>query len=261
MTDPSPSTDRPGSREDELAARVAELEEAVRARDDFLAIAAHELRNPMHALSLHLGLAQARAARLADAELIGTLDGAGRSLERYIERATVLLDVSRVNAGQRALHLQDLDLAALVRQVAGGHAAEAAYTGAALLLDLPDSLYGRWDGMAVEQILGNLLSNAIKYGAGGPVEVTLARREAEALLTVRDHGPGIAAEDLERIFGRFEQVVSRAPRAGFGIGLWLVRSLLEAQGGSIAVQSRPGEGAAFTVRLPLDATPFGHQRP
>jgi len=255
------TTTRARRQEDELAARVDALEEAVRARDAFLAIAAHELRNPMYALSLHLSVALKMAKAGTNDDLARVLEGATLSLNRYVERATLLLDVSRINAGHKDLHIEDVDFAALVRQVAETFAAEADYTGVTLTLDLPDRLDGRWDGLAIEQITGNLLSNAIKYGADGPVEVTLAREGNWVGLTVRDRGPGIPAEDLERIFGQFEQVISGTARTGFGVGLWLVRSLLEAHGGSIAVDSTPGAGATFTARLPLDATPTGPRRP
>lgn len=249
------------NREADLATRVAELEAAVQARDSFLTVAAHELRNPMYALSLHLGLALKTAETLGDEGLVQFLTGARLSLERYVERATTLLDVSRINAGHKQLHIEEVDFAAIVRQVAASYEAEAAYTGAELRLHLPDRLIGRWDGLAVEQIVGNLVSNAIKYGADAPVDVTLARDGADARLTVRDHGPGIPAEDRERIFGRFEQVVGSHMRAGFGVGLWLVRSLLEAHGGGIAVESPPDGGAVFTARLPLAPPHTGPQRP
>ncbi|WP_448187815.1 sensor histidine kinase [Azospirillum sp. sgz301742] len=249
------------SREAELAARVAELETSIQARDTFLTVAAHELRNPMYALSLHLDLALKAAETLGDEGLVRSLTAARLSLERYVERATTLLDVSRINAGHKQLQLEEVDFAAIVRQVAASYAAEAAYTGSDLRLHLPDRLMGWWDGLALEQIVGNLVSNAIKYGADAPVDVTLACDGANVRLTVRDRGPGIPAEDRERIFGRFEQVVGSHRRAGFGVGLWLVRSLLEAHGGGIAVESAPGGGAVFTARLPLAHPSAGGPHP
>ena len=239
------------SREEELSALVDELRKAVEARDAFLAIAAHELRNPMHALGLSLGLALRTAEGIGNAELIQRLQGAKLSLDRYVERATTLLDVSRITHSNLRLHLEPLDFAAIVRLVAASYEAEAKFTGATLRLSLPDSLPGAADKLAIEQVVGNLLSNAIKYGAGAPVDVTLAQETTLAVLTVRDHGIGISAEDQARIFGRFEQVVQRQSRAGFGVGLWLVRMLAEAHGGTIEVESAPNVGSCFTVRFPL----------
>lgn len=109
-----------------------------------------------------------------------------------------------------------------------------------------------WDRLAVEQVIDNLLSNAVKYGAGAAIDVTLANHDDMITLSVRDHGPGIAPEDRTRIFERFEHAVGQRRHGGFGIGLWLARQLVEAMGGSLDVESRPGGGPTFVVRLPLD---------
>ena len=107
------------------------------------------------------------------------------------------------------------------------------------------------DELAVEQIADNLLSNAVKYGAGEPIEVSLVCDGAEARLTVRDHGIGISEQDQARIFDAFERAVSRREEGGFGIGLWVVRHLVDAMHGEIPVTSGPAEGSTFTVILPL----------
>jgi two-component system, OmpR family, sensor kinase len=103
----------------------------------------------------------------------------------------------------------------------------------------------------VEQIADNLLSNAVKYGAGEPIEVSLVGDSSKARLTVRDYGIGISEQDQARIFGAFERAVSRREEGGFGIGLWVVRHLVDAMHGEIQVTSRPAEGSTFTVILPL----------
>ena len=121
-----------------------------------------------------------------------------------------------------------------------------------LIARLPPKLEGRWDRLAAEQIVANLISNAIKYGAGSPVEVSLTEpAPGVAKIQVSDRGPGIASQDRERIFERFQRAVEPGQRrSGFGIGLWLVRSLVQAHGGSIEVDSTPGQGSTFTVHLP-----------
>jgi signal transduction histidine kinase len=105
--------------------------------------------------------------------------------------------------------------------------------------------------MALEQIVTNLLVNAIKYGDGKPIAVALQRQGEWARLEVRDHGVGVSAADRERIFQRFEQAVAVQSHGGFGVGLWLVRTLVEAHRGFISVDSAPHRGAVFTVRLPI----------
>ncbi|HEX5459307.1 MAG TPA: HAMP domain-containing sensor histidine kinase [Steroidobacteraceae bacterium] len=232
-----------------------ELREAVRARDEFLAIAAHELRSPMHALMLQVASAIALARRAGHEELLHRLERVRAVLDRYVRRATLLLDVSRINAGSVELRFEELDLAEVLREVIDIYAVEAAFNLVELRLTAPDVLVGRWDRLAMEQVMGNLISNAIKYGDGKPVEIGLAQEGDWVRLEVRDHGIGISPEDQARIFGRFEQVMTGQARSGFGVGLWLARALIEAHRGSIFVRSAPGKGAAFTVRLPLDATP------
>jgi signal transduction histidine kinase len=107
------------------------------------------------------------------------------------------------------------------------------------------------DELAISGVVENLLSNAIKYGDRKPIELTLTSADGVARLTVRDNGIGIDSKDQNRIFERFERVVGGAPQSGFGIGLWLVRNLVESMGGSITVLGKPGQGSCFTVTLPL----------
>jgi signal transduction histidine kinase len=142
----------------------------------------------------------------------------------------------------------------VVREICASHEPEAQFAGTVISLSLPQSLRGEWDRLAIEQVVANLVSNAIKYGQGSPIDISLHEVHGKAMLAVRDRGPGIAEQDQQRIFERFQQALGTpGKRSGFGIGLWLVRSLVEAHGGSVAVHSRPGEGATFTVSLPLSA--------
>lgn len=231
-----------------------ELREAVRARDEFLAIAAHELRSPMHALMLQIEGAMIVARRSGTPELMQRLERVRLVLERYVKRATLLLDISRVNAHSMDLRFEELDIAEIVRETVDTYAVEAAFHHSDMRLTAPEALRGSWDRLSVEQITGNLVSNAIKYGDGKPVHIALAREEGRVRLEVKDQGIGISSEDQARIFGRFEQVVSARSRTGFGVGLWLARALIEAHRGSISVKSAPGKGTAFTVWLPLDPT-------
>src|SRR5262249_51319380 len=147
------------------------------------------------------------------------------------------------------------DFAEVVREVLESYAPEAAFNRSALNVNAPASLAGHWDRLALEQIVSNLISNAIKFGAGAAIDVTLESREiGQVRFQVRDRGVGIAAVDQERIFGRFERL-ARTPGhpAGAGVGLWLVRGLVESHGGNVAVVSAPEQGATFTVVLPKNA--------
>lgn len=234
-----------------------ELREAVRARDEFLAIAAHELRSPMHALLLQIASALALARRTGDDELLRRLERVKLVLERYVKRATLLLEVSRINAGGMELRFEEIDVAEILRETIDTYSVEADFHRVTIEVVAPPSVRGRWDRLAIEQMIANLISNAIKYGDGKPVRATLSADSRCVRLEIEDHGIGISAQNQARIFGRFEQVVTSATRTGFGVGLWLARSLIEAHGGSIEVKSSPGLGSTFVVRLPLDATAQG----
>ncbi|HUZ11737.1 MAG TPA: HAMP domain-containing sensor histidine kinase [Caulobacteraceae bacterium] len=237
-----------------LRARVAELTEAVNARDEFLAIATHELRNPMTPIlgQIELLLRLVRSDRdISPERLAQGLEKLEYGAAQFRRRASMLLDVARFNAGRFEPDAKDVDLSELVRGVAETHALVARYAGVALELDVAEGVCGRCDRLAVEQIADNLVSNAIKYGRDNPVRIQLARDGDQAVLQVRDGGPGIGAADQARIFGKFERAVGGREHAGVGIGLWVVRKLVDALGGRIDVQSRPGEGSSFTVTLPL----------
>jgi two-component system OmpR family sensor kinase len=233
---------------------VAELMRAVHARDAFIAIAAHELRNPMTPM---LGYVEhiLSVARRPESEcpkaIIVALERLANQVGEYIKRATTLLDVSRITAGKLCAELSVVDLSAMMRQAVHRHRAGAERSGCRLEPSIAGEVTGLLDELAVEQIADNLLSNAVKYGAGEPIEVSLVCDGTKARLTVRDHGIGISEEDQARIFDAFERAVSRREEGGFGIGLWVVRHLVDAMHGKIHVASRPAEGSTFTVILPL----------
>jgi signal transduction histidine kinase len=236
------------------AGLVAELMQAVQARDAFIAIAAHELRNPMtpmlgyveHILSI-----VRRSESECPEAIIVALERLAIQIAEYIKRATTLLDISRITAGKLRAELSVVDLSAMLLQAVHRHRAGAERSGCRLQPRIEGEVSGLLDALAVEQIADNLLSNAVKYGAGEPIEVSLVRHGIEARLTVRDYGIGISDEDQARIFGAFERAVTQREEGGFGIGLWVVRHLVDAMHGEIFVTSRPSEGSTFTVTLPL----------
>lgn len=255
---------------EELARRIAlaidnarlyrEAQEAIRARDEFLSIASHELRTPLTPLRLQvqaLRRALATPDRFDPRRLAAKLEGKLEMMERQVDRLGALvanlLDISRLAAHRLDLRLEALDLRAVVEDAVARARDDARRSGVELRLAAGPPLRGRWDRVRLEQVVANLLSNAVKYGAGAPVDVeVLAGPGAEeARLVVRDRGIGIAPEDQRRIFQRFERAVSERHYGGFGLGLWIGRQVVEAMGGTIEVESAIGQGATFTVRLPL----------
>jgi two-component system, OmpR family, sensor kinase len=235
-------------------AQLAELAAAVETRDEFIATAAHELRNPMSAIVLSvqsLRMASARSATERPAKLEEKLEALEKRVQHYLRRASLLLDVTRLNAGKYELETEPVDLSELTRDVAASFADEFARANCALDLSTEDSVVGLWDRTGLEQVLMNLLSNAVKYGAGKPVAVSLRVRDNAAVLDVVDAGLGISEDDQHRIFQKFERAVRRRQHGGFGMGLWISRQIVERLRGTIHVHSQPGAGSRFTLSLPL----------
>ncbi len=249
----SPGSPDPPVEPRDPSQRQAELEAAVAARDVFIAVAAHELRNPMTPMvgQLDLLLTGLRAGRLSPGQVEQRLVRIQHAMNNYLRRATALLDVSRLTSGQFRLDVSAFDLSALVRDVVETFAEPSRYAGCPIGLAVPPSLPGTWDHVAMEQIIDNLVSNAVKYGGSRPIEVCAEALGAEVRITVRDGGPGISAKDRTRIFSRFERVVGQHERrSGFGVGLWVVGQLVAVMDGTIAVEDAPGGGTAFVVSLP-----------
>jgi signal transduction histidine kinase len=241
------------AREHELRARSAE--EALRARDEFLSVASHELRTPVAALQLQLEvLSELMASWGAPREpkLAEVAEGARKAVSRLADLVEAVLDVSRIMLGKLVLHREEMDLGEAVAEVVGRHEALAERAGCTLELTVAQPVRGRWDRVRMEQVVTNLLSNAIKFGDGKPIHVAVGASAGEATLTVRDHGPGIAPEDLARILRRFERGVSHQRYGGLGLGLYVAGQIAQEHGGAIEVSSQPGDGATFLVRLPLE---------
>jgi PAS domain S-box-containing protein len=245
---------------DAIRARLQELQRAVGARDEFIATVAHELRNPIAPLTFQVRLALNKAEQLATAgkpvsvEWIQTqLRGMEQRLHRLLETLDRLLDVSRLSTGRIDLQLEAINLVEVVREVIEAFDAELAVARCKLTLSTRGVATGTWDPLRVEQIVRNLLSNAIRFGAGRPIEVTVDADDDFARVAVRDHGIGIPPDQQSKIFERFERGLERRS-GGFGVGLWIVRNICVAMGGTVSVESTLGEGACFTVVLPRRPT-------
>jgi signal transduction histidine kinase len=229
-----------------------QAEQAIRVRDEFVLLASHELRTPLTALSASAQgiLKQANERDGASPESILRF---GRILARQVEqlgRLSERLVAAAQIVGQLKLHTERFDLVAAVAEVARGLAAHAEKSGSRIRVETAAPLMGVWDRGRIEQAVANLLENAIKFGAGQPIEVTVEARQETALISVRDHGIGISTEHLGRLFQRYQRAVSAQNFGGLGLGLYIVRVIVEAHGGTVRAESRLGEGATFVVELP-----------
>jgi PAS domain S-box-containing protein len=247
---------------DEQKAISAKLQEAVTARDEFLSTAAHELRTPLASLQLTVqGLLRSFdksakvAAKVAGAivpsqQVVGKLHMIEQMVRRQAKMIEDLLDVSRISAGRLQLELEPCDLLTVAREVVARFEDELKAAGCSLSLRGDEPVTGTWDRTRLDQVVTNLLSNAMKYGHDKPIEMSVESSGGCARVTVTDHGIGIAAQDLGRIFERFARAVPDQNYSGFGLGLWISRQIVEALGGVIRVSSELGVGSAFVVELP-----------
>jgi PAS domain S-box-containing protein len=236
-----------------------QAQEGIIARDEFLSIASHELKTPITALHLQAQtlLRSASKGGVSTASLerwINKLEIIDQQAERLTRLTNDLLDVARIRVGRIDIRLEDMDLAETVRDVVLRFEEQSEAAGCPITLHADRQTLINGDRARVEQVVTNLLSNAIKYGGGKPIEITVEADSTTAWLTIRDYGIGIAPENLERIFVRFERAVSSRNYGGLGLGLYIVRQIVEALGGVISVTSELGAGSTFVVALPLIGT-------
>jgi signal transduction histidine kinase len=241
-------------RHDPLEIRCAHLFEqaqhAIRARDEFLSVASHELKTPLTSLQLQLEVMSRELERSDGAKKLRDRMGV---MERQTKRLSMLvgrlLDVSNVKPGHLELQFEEVELTQLVTDLCHRMRDDFERAGCRVLLTLPTKVTGRWDQSRIEQVVTNLLTNAIKYGRGTPIRVAVQAFPSHAQLIVQDEGPGVAPEHHQRVFERFERLASRNV-SGLGLGLYIARQVVEAHGGFIRLESVPGCGARFVVTLP-----------
>jgi len=242
----------------EQRARLLEdRRQAVAARDQFLAVVAHELRTPLATLTLLVDCLITPLHPHSPTEP-GDVVVQKRQLvmlKRQVDRLTTLvgemLDVSRITSGGLQLSLGPVDLRDIVRHVLDRFDLEIQRRHVTLMVNAPDPARGIWDAARIDQVITNLISNALKYGAGRPIEVSVRVEASQAVLVVRDHGIGIPDEEQSKIFGPFAPVLAATHHAGLGLSLWMAQQIVQASGGRIKVDSRPEHGSTFTVELPL----------
>lgn len=233
-----------------------ELEQAVRMRDDFMSVVAHEVRTPLNGLILEtqlrkMHLARGDAAAFTLDKMHAMVDRDERQIKSLIRLIEDMLDVSRIRTGKLSIRPNRFDLVQLMNNLLQNFApqVEAAESSVTLTADQP--VVGNWDEFRIEQVMSNLLTNALRYGAKSPIDVRVYNQDGQARVEVQDRGIGISEENQQRIFKQFERVSTKAVVAGLGLGLFISEQIVAAHGGSITVESRIGEGALFRVCLPL----------
>jgi signal transduction histidine kinase len=239
----------------ENALLYRDAQRAIRLRDEFLSIAGHELKTPLTALDLQLqsllgaltkGVAWKQPDRWEDR--LRKAISQSRRIGRLVHE---LLDVSRITSGRLVLEPETLDIAHLVQEIIERHAGELARAGSDISFDVEGNTIGAWDPSRLDQVVSNMLNNAIKYGSGKPIDVSVKGNGRTVSLTIRDRGIGIPPERQSKIFQRFERAVSERNYGGLGLGLWIVREIVQAHGGKVGFESAPGMGSTFVIDLPV----------
>jgi PAS domain S-box-containing protein len=221
---------------------------ALNSRDEFMSIAAHEIRGPLTAIHLAAqSLLRESLPSPAARTALEVIQKEDRRLSRFVEE---LLDLGRIRSGQLSFALEEVDVGTVVRDVVSRLAADAAEAGSVLTVKTDGDLTGQWDCFRLDQVFTNLVSNAIKFGMGKPIDITGTERDGKVTVSVTDRGKGIAPEMRDRIFDPFERGIGTRHYGGLGLGLHIAKTIVEGLGGTLSVDSRPGVGSTFTMALP-----------
>jgi signal transduction histidine kinase len=223
-------------------------------RERLISIAAHELRNPLCSVRFCLQALERTGGGMSPqaVRMLEIMSRGERKIARLIDD---LLDLGRIRTGQLALDLSPVDLCDVIREVSTLMEAQTTDTGSTLQVELNGPVVGRWDRGRLDQVVSNLLANAVKYGQGRPVLIRAGvdPQRSLAWMSVSDQGVGIEPELRESIFEPFKRGTLIGQRDGLGLGLFIVRGIVEQLGGDVRVDSLPGSGATFVVELPLQS--------
>lgn len=243
--------------EEERETLLSALRESLKARDEFLSLASHELKTPITSLILNTDLKKLIVKRhevVSPEKEIEALDVQRRQLTRINQIIDDMLDLSRIRIGKLEMKKSPVDFVKIVEESLTKLGPLLIQTNGSVNYDTVEKAIVMGDPFRLEQVVTNLLSNAAKYGQQKPVTVVVTKSEAQVTLCVEDQGRGISPEDQMRIFKRFERAVSGTEISGLGLGLTIIKEILDAHQGHVTVQSKPGEGSKFIVELPLHLT-------
>lgn len=240
----------------QLTETNTQLSEAVKARDEFLSIASHELRTPLTPLKLQLqsfthNVRRKTFSKISEDRLERMAETCDKAITRLASLIDNLLDVSRINTGRLILTYETFDLAEMSRDLLDRYKSEIISSKSEVTIDLKQPVLGTFDRLRMEQVFINLLTNALKYGSSKPLHISVTTSAGNACLVFQDQGLGIAKQDQERIFQRFERIDTNVNVGGMGLGLYITAQIVEAHGGTIQVESVTGSGSTFTVKVPL----------
>ena len=232
------------------------LRSAIVSRDAFLGIASHELKTPLTSLKLQAQMTKRILARqgieaLPSEKLQKLLDHTIVQVERLGRLVDDMLDVSRISSGKLTITRTETNLSELVQDVLDRFAPQFESEGCRVTANIDPNILSSLDAGRIEQVLTNFIVNAIKYAPGKPVLAKVERIGAMAKVSIKDNGGGIAPDNHERIFDRFERATPQNEVAGLGLGLYICKQIIEEHAGRIYVESELGQGSTFYFELPV----------
>jgi signal transduction histidine kinase len=251
-------------KEQEYEKRLADMEleneklrNEIRARDEFLSIASHELKTPLTAtlLKIQVALHNIRNTSLANFSVQNLMDmllSSEQQTQRLAKMIGDLLNVSLMQTGRLELERENADLSIITTDVIKGLIEKARKENIDIRLTSTGAVNGKFDKMRIEQVLINLLTNAMKYGKQKPIDVKVEKTNSTGKVTITDYGIGITEKQKEKIFLLFERGVRDGQKNGLGVGLYITNQIVKAHKGKLHLESKEGKGSTFCLELPLN---------
>ncbi len=244
--------------EEEKKFLLAGLEEALKARDEFLSIASHELRTPLTPMALQVEMLEDFTLNRPQEdwdkeEILRALRLFSENLQKMNDLIEDLVSAVKYKAGKFETKKGPADLVKSVERVTRRFSEQLKQSGSELSLDLPDEANALFDPKQIDTLCTNLLTNAMKYGKGGKIEISVGSDKQKVWASFTDHGVGISESGQKKIFERFERSLEHADFSGLGLGLYICKSIVDGHNGKITVSSSPGKGSTFYFELPVAA--------
>jgi signal transduction histidine kinase len=234
---------------------IAALNREINSKEEFLSIASHELKTPLTALKLQfqmkLFFMKKGAHTIYSAEAFKTfLTAADNQVNKLSRLVDDMLDTARVESGKLSLMISNCELGEIITTAVDTFP-DLKKSGPLVKINVSEKIHGNWDKFRIEQVITNLVSNAIKYGNQKSITVSAHRIDNNVVVEVKDNGPGISLEDQKRVFLKFERAKSTDHIQGLGLGLYICKQIMEMHQGTLWVESTPGQGSAFKMKLPV----------
>ncbi len=229
---------------------LTQLSQALKWRDDFLSIASHELKTPITSLRLQTQMALRSFEKnhvIDPGKMVKIFNTSNKQLDKLTRLIDDLLDTTRIRAGKLTVDPVEVNFSGLVKEVVDRYSDQLTSVHSEAKLDVQDNVMVNCDPFRVEQVIVNLLSNVVKYAPNAPLNISLKKENNQAILKISDGGPGIPREKMASIFERFKRGNKHEHISGLGLGLYIVKQVMDAHHGSISVDSNMGEGTTFTI--------------